>query len=176
MLFSAGVEEAEHVRRIDACLGGHFEGDALEPVALHLEDRIALLLRDRVEPLTRLDVEASPFAGATNIENNEASGDKTNEMEGPQTSYGCWFVPPDINNQVLCCFTNGGIAKGCWFGCLYQQFMKHMVPAVGINVSTDDEVNRKNLTDCAGAGRYRHGAAEERASDGDHRAPRGGNL
>lgn len=85
---------------------------------------------------------ASPFAGATNLENNKEGGI---EMGDSQMSYGWWAVPPDLNNQVLCCFVNGDTARGYWFACIYQQFMNHMVPAIGINKSTKDDINQKNL-------------------------------
>jgi hypothetical protein len=85
---------------------------------------------------------ASPFAGATNLDNNEPGG---KEMYQTQTSYGFWMVPPDLNNEVLVCFANGDTQRGFWFGCLYQQFMNHMVPAMGINRSTNDEINSENL-------------------------------
>lgn len=88
---------------------------------------------------------ASPFAGATNLDNNDKDGEAKKKMAGTQISYGWWAVPPDINNEVVCCFINGDTARGVWFACLYQQFMNHMVPAMGINVSTDDEINQKNL-------------------------------
>ena len=88
---------------------------------------------------------ASPFAGATNIEENIASGEGKDKMYGSQRSYGWWAIPPDINNEVLVCFANGDTARGYWFACLYQPFMNHMVPAIGINISTDDEINEKNL-------------------------------
>jgi 3D (Asp-Asp-Asp) domain-containing protein len=88
---------------------------------------------------------ASPFAGATNLDSNAESGSSKDEMTGTQKSYGWWGVPPDINNQVLVCFVNGDTARGYWFGCLYQQFMNHMVPALGINRSTKPDINEKNL-------------------------------
>ena len=69
---------------------------------------------------------ASPFAGATDVNKNDASTDgKT------QQSYGWWSVPPDIGNQVLVCFANGDSAQGYWFACIYQQNMNHMIPAIG---------------------------------------------
>ena len=70
----------------------------------------------------------SPFAGATNPD-TEDQNDLQN-FEGTQTSYGMWFVPPDLENQVLVMFINGDGAKGIWIGSLYQQYMNQMIPAV----------------------------------------------
>lgn len=88
---------------------------------------------------------ASPFAGASNIENNAKDGEAAKKQAGTQTSYGWWAVPPDLNNEVLVCFANGDTTRGYWFACLYQQFMNHMVPGLALNLSTNDEVNKLNL-------------------------------
>jgi lysozyme len=69
---------------------------------------------------------ASPFAGATNVYNNTLGPSWLNT----QRSYGFWFVPPDLENEVVCCFINGDPGRGIWFGCLYQQNMNHMVPGI----------------------------------------------
>ena len=69
----------------------------------------------------------SPFAGATDpsiIGNN----DESRVAGKSQTSYGFWAVPPDLENQVVVMFVNGDPSRGVWLGCLYQQFMNHMVP------------------------------------------------
>ena len=91
---------------------------------------------------------ASPFAGATNIY------DSTNDNStwtNSQRSYGMWFVPPDINNEVLVCFINGDQNRGIWFACLYQQNMNHMVPGIPGNNSSDSlpvvEYNKKGGID-----------------------------
>jgi GH24 family phage-related lysozyme (muramidase) len=69
---------------------------------------------------------ASPFAGATSVyDNTDQPG-----WLATQTSYGFWFVPPDLENEVVCCFINGDPSRGIWFGCLYQQNMNHMVPGI----------------------------------------------
>lgn len=70
----------------------------------------------------------SPFAGATNPTTEDQND--LQSFEGTQTSYGMWFVPPDLENQVLVMFINGDSAKGIWIGSLYQQYMNYMVPAV----------------------------------------------
>ena len=85
---------------------------------------------------------ASPFAGATPLTGNK-DGDKT--MQGSQISYGFWAIPPDLDNQVLCCFTNGETSQGFWFACVYQENMNHMVPGVANGISTRDDINKINL-------------------------------
>jgi len=75
---------------------------------------------------------ASPFAGVSNI---DANVNGSQSMDGSQVSYGMWFVPPDLNNEVLVTFLNGEPTKGFWFACVWQQNMNHMVPGVASNVS-----------------------------------------
>lgn len=69
----------------------------------------------------------SPFAGATNLDANTSTIENFN---GTQTSYGMWFIPPDINNQVLVMFINGDAGRGIWIGSLFGQFMNNMIPAM----------------------------------------------
>ncbi len=69
---------------------------------------------------------ASPFAGATNVFDNK----NTDSWEDSQKSYGMWFVPPDLENEVLVCFINGDPGRAIWFACLYQQNMNNMVPGI----------------------------------------------
>lgn len=87
----------------------------------------------------------SPFAGATNYLDNTNGTDYLSS----QRSYGMWFVPPDINNEVVCAFINGDPARGIWLGCLFQQFMNNMVPGIAGSDATSTlpvgEYN-KNLT------------------------------
>lgn len=75
---------------------------------------------------------ASPFAGVSNI---DANVNGSQSMAGSQVSYGMWFVPPDLNNEVLVTFANGEPTKGFWFACVWQQNMNHMVPGIASNVS-----------------------------------------
>jgi len=74
---------------------------------------------------------ASPFAGATNVYDNTNG----NTWDASQQSYGFWFVPPDLENEVLVCFINGDPGRGIWFGCLFQQNMNNMVPGIPGNNS-----------------------------------------
>ena len=73
----------------------------------------------------------SPFAGATNVLDNK----NDESFPSTQKSYGMWFVPPDLNNEVVCAFINGDPGRGIWFGCLYQQNMNQMVPGLPGNNS-----------------------------------------
>jgi len=71
---------------------------------------------------------ASPFYGTT-------FGTDTGALpDSPATSgqsYGMWFVPPDLGNQVLVVFPNGDQGNGYWFACIYNSSSHHMVPAIG---------------------------------------------
>jgi phage baseplate assembly protein gpV len=74
----------------------------------------------------------SPFAGATDpnlIKNPPTAAGNS------QTSYGWWAVPPDLENQVVIMFLNGDPSRGVWLGCLYQQFMNHMVPGAAASTN-----------------------------------------
>jgi hypothetical protein len=75
----------------------------------------------------------SPFAG---VSNPAGLVENSTDMEGSQTSYGWWAVPPDLENQVLVVFADGNTQHGFWIGCLYQQNMNHMVPGVASGVPT----------------------------------------
>lgn len=81
----------------------------------------------------------SPFAGATNP---NLIGNNTQAAGQSQTSYGWWAVPPDLENQVVVMFINGDPSRGVWLGCLFQQFMNHMVPgaAAGDNFRHGQDV------------------------------------
>ena len=70
----------------------------------------------------------SPFAGATPT--TALNGNDVEEYDNTQTSYGMWFVPPDLENQVTVMFANGDPTRGFWFGCVFQQYMNSMVPGV----------------------------------------------
>lgn len=78
----------------------------------------------------------SPFAGATPLNN---IGDDITDFNQTQTSYGMWFAPPDLENQVIIFFANGDPTKGFWVGCVYQQNMNQMIP--GVAATTDYEVS-----------------------------------
>jgi hypothetical protein len=70
---------------------------------------------------------ATPFYGRTNIQ--DGAGDK-----GSPNSYGMWFVPPDIDNKVLCIFAEGRPDLGFWFACIPDWPALHMIPGISAPV------------------------------------------
>lgn len=81
---------------------------------------------------------ASPFGGVTPMADVKPDDDT---MDGSQKSYGWWATPPDVGNEVLCCFVNGDLTNGYYFACLYPQNMNQMVPGLGSATSTDASLN-----------------------------------
>lgn len=74
-----------------------------------------------------------PYYGAT-PQLPGAKGDTSStgsyEKSNPQ-SYGMWFTPPDLGVAVLCFFINGDSGLGYYIGCVPDQGMNHMIPAIG---------------------------------------------
>ena len=69
-----------------------------------------------------------PFYGATPA--GASAGTGAFEQGNPQ-SYGMWFTPPDIGVQVLCFFVGGDPSQGYYVGCIPDQGIIHMIPAIG---------------------------------------------
>lgn len=69
-----------------------------------------------------------PFYGTTPA--GASAGTGAFEQGNPQ-SYGMWFTPPDIGVQVLCFFVGGDPNQGYYTGCIPDQGITHMIPAVG---------------------------------------------
>lgn len=70
-----------------------------------------------------------PFYGAT--PKSGSSAGTGNFAPGNQMSYGMWFTPPDIGVQVLCFFVAGDPNQGYYIGCVPEQGINHMIPAIG---------------------------------------------
>jgi len=70
----------------------------------------------------------SPFYGAT--EKTGTSADY-GDYPGNQQSYGMWFTTPDIGTQVLCFFVEGDPSQGYYVGCIINDNLNHMLPAIG---------------------------------------------
>lgn len=74
-----------------------------------------------------------PFYGSTPppIGKTGNTNDVGNFIDGNPQSYGMWFTPPDIDTQVMCFFVAGDPNQGFYTGCIPQQGIGHMVPAIG---------------------------------------------
>lgn len=70
----------------------------------------------------------SPFYGVTP---KDSSTSGSGSYPGNQQSYGMWFTPPDIGTQVLCFFVDGDPNQGYYLGCVIQNSLTHMLPAIG---------------------------------------------
>jgi hypothetical protein len=69
-----------------------------------------------------------PFYGATPKGGSAGVG---TYLGGNQQSYGMWFTPPDIGVNVLCFFVEGDPNQGFYVGCIPEQGINHMIPAIG---------------------------------------------
>lgn len=69
-----------------------------------------------------------PFYGATPKQGSSGVG---TYLQGNQQSYGMWFTPPDLGTQVLCFFVAGDPNQGYYVGCIPEQGINHMIPAIG---------------------------------------------
>ena len=79
----------------------------------------------------------SPFYGAKSIEATSKS-DPT-DYKTTQHSYGMWFVPPDIDTQVLVIFAKGEVSSknAFWIGCVQQPLTNQQVPGYGASTFTE---------------------------------------
>jgi len=69
-----------------------------------------------------------PFYGATEKTGTSAG---YGDYPGNQQSYGMWFTTPDIGTQVLCFFVEGDPSQGYYLGCIINDNLNHMLPAIG---------------------------------------------
>ena len=58
-------------------------------------------------------------------------------LDGNPQSYGMWFTPPDVGVSVLCVFASGDPSFGYYIGCIPDQGITHMVPAIGASKAFD---------------------------------------
>jgi hypothetical protein len=73
-----------------------------------------------------------PFYGAT-PQSGTSAGAGT--YPGNRNSYGMWFTPPDIGVKVLCFFVGGDPGAGYYVGCIPENGINHMIPAIGSSAS-----------------------------------------
>ena len=83
-----------------------------------------------------------PYYGATPI-NNAGSGG-VGQYPGNRNSYGMWFTPPDLGVQVLCFFVAGDPTQGYYVGCIPEQGINHMIPAIGAVSKAKAETQNSN--------------------------------
>jgi hypothetical protein len=83
-----------------------------------------------------------PFYGAT-PKTGTSSGTGT-FAPGNQQSYGMWFTPPDIGVNVLCFFVAGDPNQGYYVGCIPEQGINHMIPAIGAVPSSRAQTQNAN--------------------------------
>lgn len=91
--------------------------------------------RDKTKPINYTDKSlwrtvsyCPPFYGATPKQGAAGVG---TYLSGNQQSYGMWFTPPDIGTSVLCFFVAGDPNQGFYIGCIPEQGINHMIPAIG---------------------------------------------
>jgi len=84
-----------------------------------------------------------PFYGTTPVQtggNNENVG----SYPGNNNSYGMWFTPPDLGVSVLCFFVGGDPTQGYYVGCIPNQGVNHMIPAIGAVQASERQDQNKN--------------------------------
>ena len=79
----------------------------------------------------------SPFYGAKSVEATNKSA--PDDYKLTQHSYGMWFVPPDIDTEVLVIFAKGELSKknAFWIGCVQQPLTNQQVPGYGASTFTE---------------------------------------
>jgi hypothetical protein len=83
------------------------------------------------ETLWRTVKYCPPFYGATPLPETQGDTAGVGSYPGNRNSYGMWFTPPDLGTRVICFFVAGDPDKGYYFGCIPEQGINHMIPAIG---------------------------------------------
>ena len=81
----------------------------------------------------------SPFYGSTPPQpGKKGTTDSVGGyLDGNPQSYGMWMTPPDLGVSVLCFFAGGDPNLGYYMGCIPEQGMTHMIPAIGSSTKFD---------------------------------------
>lgn len=69
---------------------------------------------------------ASPFIGST-LQDNKSTN---SSYQTVNHTYGMWFIPPDLGNQVLVTFVAGDPNRGYWFACVSPHVSHNMIPGL----------------------------------------------
>lgn len=80
---------------------------------------------------------ASPFFGMASRPSKNKSQD--NDWTKVSHTYGMWFTPPDLENQVLITFVMGNPSRGYWFACINPTVSHNMMPGISGSESIDKE-------------------------------------
>ena len=68
----------------------------------------------------------------------EAMDGNNRDSASTQSSYGMWFVPPDIGTQVVVIFIENKMSNRCfWIGCVPQPGVNQMVPGIASSKSVE---------------------------------------
>ena len=86
----------------------------------------------------------SPFYGVKSP-NAVDIGDVAS-FESSQHSYGMWFVPPDIDTQVLVIFAEGKVSNAFWIGCVQDKLINNMIPGIAASEDTFAETDENDFT------------------------------
>jgi len=83
---------------------------------------------------------ASPYMGSTRWSRDNGERPTDNVYEAVNHTYGMWFTPPDLGNQILITFVAGDINRGYWFACVMPELSHYAIPgqAGSDYVVTDD--------------------------------------
>lgn len=85
-----------------------------------------------------------PYYGTTPLPDTGGDTSSTGKFTTNYNSYGMWFVPPDLGVKVLCFFVAGDPTQGYYVGCIPQQGINQMIPAIGAVPSTQREEQNQN--------------------------------
>jgi GH24 family phage-related lysozyme (muramidase) len=143
----------EKLKSVDAVLGIYL-GEVTSTKDLERMGRvqvfISALSKDKEQNTGLYDcLWSSPFAGSTPA---AAIGNKIEQYQDTQKSYGMWMIPPDVGNLVLVAFGNGSTKLPICMGCLFPQKYTYMTPGMAAGKSYGDpnvrvpvaEKNRKD--------------------------------
>lgn len=126
-----------------AYVGGYDKGPYLAKIIDHLDSekmgalKVVLLhgsvpgeeVADSVEITARY---LPSFFGYTPFDTMDGN---VRDASSTQSSYGMWFVPPDVGTRVLVVFVEGDINHCYWIGCVPQPGINHMVPGIASSKS-----------------------------------------
>ena len=68
----------------------------------------------------------------------DAMDPNNRDWKSTQSSYGMWFVPPDIGTKVVVIFIENQMSNRCfWIGCVPESGINHMVPGLAASKAVE---------------------------------------